>query len=151
MAVITWSPRMSVGNDTLDRDHQILVERVNRFHDVIKGNLGRESLPQLFADLMTYTDYHFQTEERLMKLAGFPEYDAHHAMHEGLKTRLAQFEAQYAADPLRFPVLTMFDFLSDWLMRHILREDMKVGAALRAARTPPQDSAEPESLPTNSD
>lgn len=134
MAVITWSDRMSIGNDTLDQDHKALVERLNRFHEVVQGQRGRETLPALFAELRSYTDYHFTTEERLMRLAGYPGLEAHRAMHEGLRQRLMTFESAYQADPDGFAILPMFDFLADWLMRHILREDQKVGDALRATR-----------------
>ncbi|GEO79940.1 bacteriohemerythrin [Pararhodospirillum oryzae] len=132
MALITWSDKMSVGNATIDGDHRTLLDRLNALHDVVRGNTPRESMPTLFRDLIEYTEYHFATEERLMRLSRFPDMERHKAMHDGLARRLREFEARFQEAPDTFNLLEMFDFVSDWLMRHILREDMKVGTHLKA-------------------
>ncbi|MCF8480890.1 MAG: bacteriohemerythrin [Rhodospirillum sp.] len=134
MSLIKWSEKMSVGNAALDRDHQTLLNILNQFHGVMRGRVEREALSGLFEELAHYTEYHFEMEERLMRMCAYAELEDHKALHDGLKRRVAVFKDRHAADPENFPLLEMFDFLSDWMMRHILREDMKISKALQAAK-----------------
>ncbi|MBK1664303.1 hemerythrin [Rhodospirillum rubrum] len=132
MVEITWSEKMSVGNSALDWDHKTLLDLLNRFHGVAGGQVNPSEVPALFTELVRYTEYHFQIEERLMRLAGYAELDKHKEMHAALVSRLLAFQSQYLEAPERFNFTAMADFLSDWLVRHILREDMKMGEVLQS-------------------
>jgi len=126
MALIEWKERMSVGVEAIDNDHRKLVDLLNQLHDLMRGTRTDVSAQQIVHELVKYTEYHFHCEERLMRLARYPEYEAHVRLHEDLKKRILVFEeklqSQKNTDAILLP---LFDFLSDWLMRHILREDMK--------------------------
>jgi hemerythrin len=134
MSLIKWSDKMSVGNAALDKDHQTLLKILNQFHGVVRGRLERQAVEGLFQELLHYTEYHFEMEERLMRMCGYDKLDEHKLLHDGLKRRVSTFHERYGADPEGFPMLEMFDFLSDWMMRHILREDMKITLALNQAK-----------------
>ncbi|WP_051013737.1 bacteriohemerythrin [Pararhodospirillum photometricum] len=136
MPLIPWSDKMSVGNTTIDHDHQNLIHRLNMLHEILRGVRPRGETGVLLRDLITYTEYHFTTEEQIMRLARYPAADAHAQLHESLKQRLGEFYAQYDQNPEDFDLLGLFDFVSEWLMRHILREDKKLGSFLASQKRP---------------
>jgi hypothetical protein len=62
----------------------------------------------------------------LMRLSGYPGYEAHRRLHEYLTDRAATFQARFRADPATFSVDKLYEFLANWLHVHIMREDMKI-------------------------
>lgn len=127
MALIEWKDRMSVGVDALDNDHRKLIALLNQLHDLMRGVRTDITAHQIVHELVKYTEYHFDCEERLMRLVRYPEYEEHVRIHRDLKRRIIAFEQKFLSYPASEAlVLPLFDFLSDWLMRHILREDMKL-------------------------
>ena len=47
--------------------------------------------------LAQYTATHFAHEERLMRAQGYPDTAAHHAEHEALAARVAEFRTDFKA------------------------------------------------------
>lgn len=124
MALLEWTEKMSVGIDTIDTDHKKLLALVNQLHSVVRKKESPDVIAKVLRDLISYTDYHFQAEEQLLRLIRFPDLERHQAVHESLREKVAELENRYRDAPEKGGV-KMFDFLSDWLMRHILGEDMK--------------------------
>lgn len=142
MALIEWKQRMSVGVETLDQDHQRLVDLLNQLHMVTKGEEPTRPVSEIVHELVRYTEYHFECEERLMRLGRYPGYDEHVQIHRDIRRRMVSFEQKFQATPDERYVLPLFDFLGDWLMRHILTEDMKYRPYLsRAEQQPPSPDA----------
>jgi hemerythrin len=124
MALLEWTEKMSVGIDTIDADHKKLLDLVNELHAVVRKKESPANIGRVLRDLISYTDYHFQAEEQLLRLLRFPDLDHHKSVHDSLRKRVTELEERYRDCPEKAGV-KMFDFLSDWLMRHILGEDMK--------------------------
>jgi len=127
---VKWESWMSVGIDRLDEDHQMLIGVVNKLmiddnrHDpvVIEGILD---------DLVAYTRRHFSAEERVMERAAFPGYIAHKALHDNLTRQVEAYRRLWQHNRDSLVGEEMFSFCSDWLARHILKEDARYGAHLK--------------------
>lgn len=130
---------MSVGVPALDEDHKKLLALVNELHSVVRKQAAPDVIERVMRDLASYVDYHFEAEERLMRLCRYPDLEAHQASHETLRKQVIALGERFAREGYAVR-LKMFDFLSDWLMRHILGEDMKYRDAM-AARTRPKAGA----------
>lgn len=139
MALLEWNEKMSVGVPALDADHQKLLSLVNELHAVVRKKESPSVISRVLRDLVSYADYHFQAEEQLMRLARYPDLERHKAVHDGLRQKVQDLEARYGHHPEKAG-LVMFDFLSDWLMRHILGDDMKYKDFLVARKTPKKDA-----------
>lgn len=124
MAFLEWRDKMSVGNEAMDIDHQKLVGYLNDLHDMMSGIPNPESVERLLDKLVDFTEYHFGTEERLLRLCRYPHLDDHKESHKELVKQLMEIRDGYRENPSERRLIQMFDFLSNWLMRHILREDM---------------------------
>ena len=125
-----WSQALSIGVEAIDRQHQELFRRA---HDLIEAlKAGRRSeVGALVEYLGEYAQAHFEAEEALMRKAGYPGLDGHHAHHEEFRGQLASLVADYerkGATPL--VTLTLHNWLSDWLRQHVSTADVEVGAFL---------------------
>jgi hemerythrin-like metal-binding protein len=133
MPLIAWKAEYSVGHPDLDADHENLVELINTLHDAWEAGEDLDVLNGIFGELLMYTDYHFQREERMLENMGYPALEKQKADHAGLRQRVRDFRARPLAQPN--PVLTVEieDFLKSWLMTHILDEDMRYKPLLTGA------------------
>lgn len=140
MADIAWSEKLSVGVAALDTDHKKLIAIFNRLNRSIRAGEGQAVIGPCLDDLLAYTDYHFEAEEALMKLARYPDLAPHRQQHRALIERLTGIRDRYADDPDSIASTAVFDFLSNWLMRHILGDDQRYSPWLDRkrveARTP---------------
>ncbi|OFX14392.1 MAG: hypothetical protein A2516_04265 [Alphaproteobacteria bacterium RIFOXYD12_FULL_60_8] len=122
---IDWKPEFSVGAEVIDQDHRILVELINQIAPALDSGEVHSVLGSVLHSLWDYTDYHFTREEKLQQLVNFPECVAHKAKHEALRSTVQQKLAAFAADPNSVDVGELLHFLRNWLMEHILKEDMR--------------------------
>ncbi|MQX36536.1 bacteriohemerythrin [Roseospira navarrensis] len=126
MPLIEWTDRMSVGVEALDSDHQRLIGLLNQLDAIIQGTESEAALPGLVHELVRYTTYHFASEERMMRLARYPGLDEHLRAHTDLRRRIVSFEQKFLTAPgTAADAVPLFEFLSEWLTRHILQEDMR--------------------------
>ena len=121
---IEWSDAMSVGNDDLDLDHQQLIEIINRLW--VANSMGnRQIIEFVLDDLVNYTEFHFAREEQMLKQVGFGDMERHISIHQGICRRLDEIRWEYfqgLRDELRNGLL---QFVTVWLNKHILEEDMQ--------------------------
>ncbi len=69
---VQWDPRHSVGNQTLDDQHQALLAQCNVLADCLAdtGEDGDRKFRKVFDEIMTLAREHFATEEALLVSVG---------------------------------------------------------------------------------
>ena len=125
MALLHWRENMSVGVDAVDDDHRHLVDLLNRLHFLVLAGADRPSVGEVLEELVRYTDYHFDREEKLMEAGNYPGLEEHRACHRDLARRLLEYHKTFEDRPDSFDVAAFYDFLSEWLVVHVLEKDMK--------------------------
>ncbi|MDD4912848.1 MAG: bacteriohemerythrin [Sideroxydans sp.] len=125
-----WSPEYSVNIQTIDNQHQELVNILNRLFIAISKHEGDKVIAGILDALLGYTQTHFALEERLLKQAKYKDFDAHKAEHEKLLAQLDQLCKKHLLEekPIYFEMLS---FLKNWLKEHIKGVDTKYSAALQ--------------------
>ncbi|MGE5385072.1 MAG: bacteriohemerythrin, partial [Betaproteobacteria bacterium] len=121
---IEWNESMSVGHPDLDFDHRRLIGIINRLW-VASGHGHRRVIEFILDDLVNYTEFHFKREEELMAEAGYADVERHRRVHAGFCRRIEEIRWEYfqgIRDQARDEI---FRFLTTWLNRHILDEDMR--------------------------
>ncbi|MBI2748562.1 MAG: hemerythrin family protein [Burkholderiales bacterium] len=120
---LQWREQLSVGNDLIDSDHRILIDIINKA-DLSLQAMSRAGLLTALEELDKYSRVHFTLEERVAQAVGFPDLGQLHTSHMLLMETLNRITQdigeqwdQAAADQLG-------QFLRDWLVNHVIKEDM---------------------------
>ncbi|SBV93567.1 putative Hemerythrin [uncultured Alphaproteobacteria bacterium] len=132
MAYVQWSRRFELGVPFIDSDHKVLVGLLNRMNDAARTDGDLADIGGILSGLVDYTRYHFAREERAQDAAGYPDIDEHREQHARLAIEARRLFEAYRRDPGGIEVGDILDFLSDWLMDHILLHDMAIKPYLLA-------------------
>ena len=131
MHLIEWKTQYSVDIRQVDNEHKHLIGLLNVLFTAMTQGRGKEVLGQLFEKLLDYTKYHFSTEERLMSIHGYPEYTHHKKEHNELTKQVLTFKEQFDKGQANISIIT-YNFLKEWLNKHILGTDKKFGPFLKS-------------------
>lgn len=125
---LEWSSKFTLGHPTIDAQHQRLFELYGLVCDAFNEGTGPQIIQKTVEDLVSYTRQHFQDEEQLMAKAGYEGLSEHRDMHQKLLSEVDFFVGELEADK---PVLIyeVLGFLREWLIDHILNEDMNIRVA----------------------
>jgi len=122
---LLWRDQFSVGNNVIDSDHKHLIETINRVGQSA-GTKNRVELAAAFDALSRYSQAHFDREEKIAYAVGYKQVPHLNQSHKELLKQLAELGGEIDALGLEFPpeaVVHFTNFLGDWLINHILRED----------------------------
>jgi hemerythrin len=122
MPLIDWTDKMSVGVEEIDEQHKKLVGIINHLHDSLKTNSFKEELKIIFMELIDYTKYHFEAEEKIMEEAGYEDLESHKKQHQKFVNKLLRMKDRCYMGKEEISV-ELSSFLSSWMLGHILRSD----------------------------
>ncbi len=132
-----WKKIYETGIPLVDKHHKKLIEYIDDLKEALEK--GKDLKSRILLDaLLSYADYHFSTEERLLKealeeclkkgedISSKEEYQrAHCKAHEFFRKKVREFHTKYkAGEEINF--LEVLSFLEDWLINHIGKTDKKL-------------------------
>lgn len=123
MAMI-WSPKLVLGIESIDREHQQLVVLINELDAAIKSGKGNQVVAGAVDKLAGYTVMHFGREEKLFAQHAYAESAAHKVEHKAFVDKVAEFKSgiERGRLGLSFSIMT---YLEEWIQKHILTVDRK--------------------------
>ncbi len=124
MSAFTWNEKYRLHVKDMDDQHRVLIGLVGQLDDAMREGQGKQTLGLILERLVDYTKVHFAAEERLMKAAGYPEYQEHKIIHAKMTSKVMDLERQFK-DGKAMLTLDVMKFLTDWLQKHILGTDKK--------------------------
>jgi hemerythrin len=122
MALLNWNKRLSVGVESIDDQHKILVDTLNELHHAVMQGETRNSTAPLLRSLLAYTRNHHAAEERMMTNVNYPELKQHQSLHRELVQTLQGFLASIDRGETAINVDSLYR-LRDGLTNHIQRVD----------------------------
>ncbi|AEE95232.1 bacteriohemerythrin [Mahella australiensis] len=129
---IQWDQSLSVGIDEIDNQHKELFSRVNALLDACNQGKGKQVVGEIIDFLGDYVVTHFGAEERYMQQYGYPDYDAHKAMHDGFIDSFSELKKKFESEgPGIQLVLLTNRTVVDWLINHIGNTDKALGGFLK--------------------
>jgi len=135
VALMTWNEHFVTGIPVIDEQHQWLIDLVNTTAPVLAVDYKRnhERAETLLNQLVDYTIFHFETEDRLMQEAGVDarHHEHHLRMHGEFAAEVMRMRKEYSEGhaPTGGKLMT---FLAHWLVYHILGDDQALARQLRA-------------------
>ena len=129
-----WSDKFSVHLEEMDQQHQKFFKLLNQMYEYNeRQDRSPEVLDQLFEELFTYAKVHFEAEEALFGKAGFPESEQHRDQHRFFQEHLLELRREHFQAVASVP-RSVFHFMRDWLLTHILEVDKSYGEYLQQPR-----------------
>jgi hemerythrin len=132
MAFFEWNDGYSVGIASLDAQHKVLINLINRLNDIEQRG---GSLTDVLNRLDWYVQYHFSFEEALLTAVHYRGLQGHIAEHRDFERWLRGSRRAVRAGGAEAREMGMIinNYLKDWLSQHILIVDMDYKSVLTAA------------------
>lgn len=119
---LNWNEDLSIGIHEIDEQHKVLVDLFNELATAIREKSASTAAVTVLSRLTEYTHVHFAVEESMMRLFGYPDYEAHKKYHEELIEQLNDLQSKVFQEnnAINFELL---HFLRVWLVKHIKEND----------------------------
>lgn len=125
MEHIEWNDSLKIGLEEIDNQHHELIIIYNDLCDAIASRATSEKTMDILRHLGHYTSVHFATEEVLMRMLEYPDYEAHKAAHDALISELRKLTGVAGKMPAGVSFQLVF-MIKQWLSQHILETDVKL-------------------------
>lgn len=130
MALFPWDNRLKTNVPICDEQHQKLISIINELHDALIMKKDKGIIGRTIDDLVVYSLYHFETEEKILAENEFPHLNSHKAEHLTWIKEVNSIKERYdRGDEVRS--IELLGFLKDWVYDHILVSDKKYSLFLR--------------------
>lgn len=132
---IHWDPALDTREPLIDAEHRLLVLLFRKLDVAIKTHQPEPVLRHIIRELVRCVEFHFVSEENLMRETEYPGLAAHAELHGQLLAELGAFVKRLMAHR-EFPEDLLY-FLNRWLMQHIAIHDQQVAAHVATSATRP--------------
>ena len=140
MSFIEWKESYNIGIPKADEDHRHLIGLINGLHEAMRRYSGRdtmdaaigelEAMTSVIDEMLEYGAHHFSMEEKYMEKFAYPEHDEHERAHREFADKVQTFRREFDQGNA-MSSMEIFRFLEDWVDRHLLDVDKKLGGFLK--------------------
>jgi hemerythrin len=122
MDMLTWIQGHSTGIDSIDEQHQKIFILMNKMQKEFQTGDKPGLLDVYYNELFECIRTHFGTEESLLTLHVYPNYEEHRIQHLKFLNRIEQ-NLETIRDKQKAE--GAINFISQWWHEHIVNDDMK--------------------------
>ncbi|TVR64999.1 MAG: hypothetical protein EA420_04125 [Candidatus Competibacteraceae bacterium] len=116
----------------IDVEHHIQLGLTQALCDAASAGADAALVQDILDQLVAYSDMHFLSEHLLMRLSGYPDYEAHVLDHDNLMGRLETVKQQYGNAGERILPLAEGEAILELLAGHISTQDRRFTDYYRA-------------------
>lgn len=125
MSIIRWQNSLSIGNEMIDSEHRRLIRLINAVFRTSQREDKRKQFVHFLSMLKEYSVVHFFNEESYMRDIKYDGIDNHIESHSMLKRNLSMLQKDVFYGK-NVETKAVPKFLMDWIVGHVLNEDMKI-------------------------
>ncbi|MCH4888294.1 bacteriohemerythrin [Acidaminobacter sp. JC074] len=130
-----WKEDYSVGVKEIDAQHKRLFEMGQAMSDLV-SNHGDEDiydeLTAMFNELIDYTRYHFNDEEKLMEKVNYKDLEDHKVQHQLFVEKLEAYDLETIDEDQGAFALKLLKTVATWIFKHITGDDFRYREAMTA-------------------
>lgn len=130
MALIVWDDSMSIGVQEIDEQHKRLFVLANEVAATLEHGFDKQAIQKDLGVLCNYAVEHFATEEALMDMDAYADYDIHLSEHMQCTSKALDFLEAFSAGK-DVDMAEFLQFVTFWIRDHILNVDQGLGTYLR--------------------
>ena len=131
-----WSDKLATGIDEVDGQHQRLVQLINEIGSLCTLGADSTQIKPVLDELVRYTVYHFDTEERMMRQyeVSAAHQESHLKAHDNFRKQvtLAIGIIQTAPQNSMHLLAQLLEYLAHWLLQHIMVVDLRMAKEIQA-------------------
>jgi hemerythrin len=132
---VEWTQDLAVGVKIIDEQHKEIFRRVDALLEACKAGKGKEAVGGMLTFLEEYIMEHFTAEEAIQKQYAYPSYKTHKQEHERFIKSVEALKKKFEKEgPSLMTVLETNTTVVDWLVKHIKKVDMELGAYLKLSK-----------------
>ena len=121
-----WQKDYNIGITVVDEQHEKLCSMLTDLETSIKSDDVYQAMGDILKELVQYTKYHFEEEEKVMQRISYPDFEEHKKLHKDLVNEIVTILVDLK-NGKEISAFELKEFLQKWLMDHILVEDKKIG------------------------
>ena len=115
----------------MDDEHREMIDLINSTYEKLKSDTEADQVEEYLGEILSTISMHFALEERIMRKAGYGEFQAHKDDHELLLDRLRDLMDDFFVDPANGSS-RLEQSLSDWFAGHFSTFDARLHGELDA-------------------
>jgi hemerythrin len=108
---------------TMEAEHHVQFELIGALQDAVNRRLDGATVEAVLERLIDYSEAHFLSEELLMRLASYDNFEAHAEQHRQLLESLRQAQDKFRATGQHAPLENVPASTLDFMHRHIETND----------------------------
>ena len=126
-----WQKDYNIGIDVVDEQHEKLCGMLTNLETSINSDDVYRAMGDILKELVEYTKYHFEEEEKLMQRIFYSDFERHKKLHKDLVDAIVTILVGLK-NGKEISAFELKTFLQKWLMDHILVEDKMIGEYLNS-------------------
>lgn len=129
MTTPAWTLAVALGHAGMDAEHSVELALMDALRDAVARDLGPNRVQEVLDQLLEHSNVHFMSEQLLMRLTAYPQYEAHALEHDELMSRARALQDRVAG--VGTPgSLEAIDEMRRWLVEHMERKDRALAGYL---------------------
>jgi hemerythrin-like metal-binding domain len=132
MAILIWNPSLNVNIDIIDTQHKKLFELANDFYSELYKGADKACLLVKIDELISYSNFHFQTEENLLVHSNYSGLPSHASEHKQFLDELTALKSRVISENMVISV-EIINFLRNSIIDHIFVSDRNMAKFMVAS------------------
>ncbi len=121
---VIWQHEWESGNEEIDQQHRAIIQTGNQLINASQEGVTRKELIEGLERLLSQMVSHFECEERIIALCGYPEYKLHASIHQGLVAKARHLQKSFENGELT-PAAFFSFIVDDLIIGHLVEDDLK--------------------------
>jgi len=130
MASLIWNHACTVGVQSIDDQHGVLLDALNELRLALLHGEDSKTVRAMLKRATELMRLHVESEDKLLALHGFPGLAAHRAEHQRLLGRLAQYDLRFEQRQSA-SAYELVEYLRKWFTTHTGIAGQKYGPWLQ--------------------
>ncbi len=128
---MNWNINLATNVEEIDSQHKKYFDILNKLYDLSKQEKNdRQFVGKILYELVEYTKFHFETEERYMKKYKYEDIERHKKEHYKYKGKVAEIARKYLKNEEEIDK-ELFEYCKKWFYNHIKEIDQDLGKYLK--------------------
>jgi hemerythrin-like metal-binding protein len=132
-SLLEWSADLETGNEYIDSQHRMLLLLARKLELAYEKGAEHRVVVGLCLELKKFTDFHFLSEENVMREVGYPGFEQHAKAHSHLLFELDVWIQKVNRGTE--PPTALLRMVASWLIGHLSGDDKRLAEYIMVSPT----------------